>query len=64
MFLDGGCYPSEATHSWTDGEFAVPSQLFAGLSEPLTLSVHIERPGMRYPLPPITAIAAQHTAPC
>jgi hypothetical protein len=49
--VDGGCYSTETGYSWTDGELALPTRLFAHLDGPFTLTVHIERPGMRYPLP-------------
>jgi hypothetical protein len=55
LLLDGGCYRPEDRYSWTDGELALPTELFAHLAGPITLAVHIERPGMRY------AIAASMT---
>jgi hypothetical protein len=58
FFGECGCHPAEAGYSWTDGELRLPASLFAHLGGAFTLSVHIERPGMRYPAAPPVAAAA------
>jgi len=58
LFLDGGSHPPENGYCWTDGELTLPAYLFAHLDGPCTLTVHTERPGMRYPIATATAVAA------
>ncbi len=58
LFVEGGCHPAENRYSWTDGDLALPAQLFLHLTGAFTLAVHTERPGMRYPIEPMTAMAA------
>jgi len=50
LFREGGAHPAEQGYCWTDGEFEMPAQAFAQLTGPFTLTVHTERPGMRYPV--------------
>ncbi len=49
LLLAGGCHSAENGYAWTDGELELSERLFAHLNGPFTLSVHVERPGMRYP---------------
>ncbi len=49
LLLAGGCHPAENGYSWTDGELELPERLFAHLDGSITLSVDVDRPGMRYP---------------
>ena len=58
VLLAGGAHPAEAGYAWTDGDLTLPPSLFAHLQGIFTLTVHTERPGMRYPVEPMTAIAA------
>jgi hypothetical protein len=50
LFLQGGAHPAEASYSWTDGALDLPAQLFEHLKGGFTLTVHTERPAMRYPI--------------
>jgi hypothetical protein len=56
FFLEGGCYPPENGYVWTDGELTLPPRLFAHFSGDFTVTIHTERPGLRYPRPnaPVT----------
>ncbi len=58
LFLDGGCHSTEGGYCWTDGDLALPAGLFAHLTGGFLLSVHVERPGMRYPVKHTVAMAA------
>jgi hypothetical protein len=52
---EGGCYPHEDGFCWTDGNFLLPGRYYSTLDGAFVLTVKIERPGMRYPLPaPLT----------
>ncbi len=53
LFVEAGCHPAESDYVWTDGELELPAHLFTHLKGAFTLTMHIERPGMRYPLQPI-----------
>ena len=53
-----GCHPPESGYSWTDGAFDLPARLFSHFAGAFTLTVHTERPAMRYKLPTVTAHAA------
>ncbi len=50
LLFAGGCHPAEPGYCWTDGELMLPPRLFVHLTGAFTLAVHLERPGMRYPL--------------
>ncbi len=54
---EAGCYRPESGYCWTDGEALLPARLFAHLEGPFTLTVHTERPGMRYAILPTAAAA-------
>ncbi len=58
LFLDGGCHPAETGYCWTDGDLCLPPRLFAHLTGAFTLTVHTERPGMRYTIESMTAMVA------
>lgn len=53
LFVQAGCYLPEDGFCWTNGKMELPPWLFAHLGGPLTLIVHIERNGMRYPVSPV-----------
>ncbi len=57
-FRDGGCHLPEVGHSWTDGEIALPAELFAHLRGGFTLLVHTSKQTMRYPIAAPVAAAA------
>ncbi|HEX3536747.1 MAG TPA: hypothetical protein VHU15_08275, partial [Stellaceae bacterium] len=58
LFGEGGCHRAENGYCWTDGEFELPAWVFAHLSGPFTLTVHFEKPGMRYSMPAAGRMAA------
>ncbi len=58
LLTECGCHPPENGYAWTDGELALPRHLFVHLEGAFTLTVRIERPGMRYPVSPGLAAAA------
>ena len=67
VFTEGGCHPAESGYSWTDGELHLPAPLFAHLKGALTLIIHTQQHGMRYPIAAALAKAARRpvgSGPC
>ena len=59
LLAEGGCHIAENGYAWTDGALDLPARIFAPFAGPFSITVEIERPAMRYPLP---APSAEGTA--
>ena len=50
LLAAAGCHKPEAGHAWTDGELALPPELFVHLRGGFTLLIHTGQLAMRYPV--------------